>query len=179
MIAVGRLSPEKGYAGLLEAFAKVRASGINASLVIVGDGPEHARLEQMIVSLNLQADVLLAGRLSEEDTLIRMASADVLVLASFMEGLPVVLMEAMALGLPVIASRVAGVPELVTENEQGLLFCPSDWDELAEKIEQLVADEDLRSRLGAAGRAKIELSYEINHAVEPLVSKFCSKEKAG
>jgi colanic acid/amylovoran biosynthesis glycosyltransferase len=172
LISVGRLSPEKGHAGLLEAFAKVRASGIDADLVIVGDGPERFRIEQAIASLNLQPHVFLAGRLAEEDALAQVADADVLVLTSFMEGLPVVLMEAMALALPVIASRVAGIPELVTDNEHGLLFCPTDWDELAEKMKLLITDVELQHALGKAGRAKIEKSYEINRAIEPLVAKF-------
>ena len=174
-IAVGRLSPEKGHLGLLQALAKVRASGIDADLVIVGDGSERARIEEAIVTLNLQANVMLKGQLDEEATLIQIASADILVLPSFMEGLPVVLMEAMALGLPVIASRVAGIPELVTDNQQGLLFCPTDWDELAEKLERLIADLQLQLRLGQAGRAKIELAFEINRAIEPLVVQFSDK----
>jgi colanic acid/amylovoran biosynthesis glycosyltransferase len=172
LISVGRLSPEKGHVGLLEAFSKVRASGIDADLVLVGDGPERARIEQTIVSLGLQTHVFLTGRLAEEDTLAQMARADVLILASFMEGLPVVLMEAMALGLPVIASRVAGIPELVTDNEQGLLFCPTDWNELAHKLRLLILDFEMQDRLGKAGRARIEENYEINRAVEPLLARL-------
>ena len=175
LISVGRLAPEKGHVGLLEAFAQVRASGIDADLVIVGDGPERVRIEQTIVSLNLQTHVFLKGSLAEEDALAQMAQADVLVLTSFMEGLPVVLMEAMALGLPVIASRVAGIPELVTDNEQGLLFCPTDWNELAAKMRTLIVDFELQRRLGRAGRAKIEQSYEIGLAVEPLVARFSNE----
>jgi len=175
LISVGRLSPEKGHVGLLEAFAKVRASGIDADLVIVGDGPERVRIEQTIVSLGLQTHVSLTGRLAEEDTLAQMARADVLILTSFMEGLPVVLMEAMALGLPVIASRVAGIPELVADDEQGLLFCPTDWNELTEKMRLLIVDVELQRRLGKAGRARIEADYEINRAVEPLAALFCGK----
>lgn len=175
LISVGRLSPEKGHIGLLEALAKVRASGVDADLAIVGDGPERARIEKVIDSLNLRANVVLKGRLDEQATLLQIASADILVLPSFMEGLPVVLMEAMALGLPVIASRVAGIPELVTDNENGLLFCPTDWDELAEKLNRLVADSELRQRLGRAGRSKIEEVFEINRAVEPLAIRFSDK----
>ena len=143
--------------------------------MIVGDGPERARIEKAIDTLNLQTNVVLKGALAEEATLIQIANADILVLPSFMEGLPVVLMEAMALGLPVIASRVAGIPELVTDNQEGLLFCPTDWNELAEKLERLIADSQLQQRLGRAGRAKIELAFEINRAIEPLVAQFSDK----
>jgi glycosyltransferase involved in cell wall biosynthesis len=172
LICVGRLSPEKGHFGLLEAFAQVRTSGVDGDLVFVGDGPERARIERAIDNLDLRANVSLKGALDEQATLQQIANADILVLPSFMEGLPVVLMEAMALGLPVIASRVAGIPELVTDDQEGLLFCPTDWNELAEKIGQLIADPERRQRLGRAGRSKIELGFEINRAVEPLAKRF-------
>jgi colanic acid/amylovoran biosynthesis glycosyltransferase len=178
LICVGRLSPEKGYFGLLEAFAKVRTSGVDGDLVIVGDGPERARIEGAIDNLDLRANVSLKGALDEQATLQQIANADILVLPSFMEGLPVVLMEAMALGLPVIASRVAGIPELVTDDQHGLLFCPTDWNELAEKIDQLIADPELRQRLGQAGRSRVELAFEINRAIEPLAIRFSDKALA-
>ena len=172
VICVGRLSPEKGYLGLLEAFAKVRAPGVDAELVIIGDGPERVRIERAIDKLNLRASVSLEGALDEHSTLQQIADADILVLPSFMEGLPVVLMEAMALGLPVIASRVAGVPELVTDNHNGLLFRPTDWQELAEKLSQLIVDREFRQRLGCFGRLTIEQAFEINRAIEPLALRF-------
>jgi glycosyltransferase involved in cell wall biosynthesis len=122
--------------------------------------------------LELQDRVVLLGRLDEEQTLARIAASDVLVLPSFMEGLPIVLMEAMALGVPVIATRVAGVPELISDEQQGLLFCPADWGELAERMARLLTDPPLRKRLGQAGRAKVEAQFEIGRAVEPLIARF-------
>lgn len=172
LISVGRLSPEKAHIGLLEAFSKMRRADIEAELVIVGDGPERERIKRKVDELNLQESVILRGRLSEEETLEEIASADVLVLASFMEGLPVVLMEAMALSIPVVATRVAGIPELVTENENGLLFCPTDWDELANKMKRLIEHPELWEKFGRAGRAKIESAYSIVRAIEPLLAKF-------
>ena len=88
--------------------------------------------------MSISERVRFAGRLSEADTLGEIAKADILVLPSFMEGLPIVLMEAMAMGTAVIASRVAGIPELVDDGESGLLFTPSNWDELASCIRRLV-----------------------------------------
>jgi colanic acid/amylovoran biosynthesis glycosyltransferase len=84
------------------------------------------------------------------------------------------LMEALAYGLPVIAPRVAGVPELVEENVHGLLFAPAAWDELADRLQRLLSDAPLRQRLGAAGRAKIEQEFEISRAVTPLVERYRS-----
>jgi glycosyltransferase involved in cell wall biosynthesis len=172
VICVGRLSPEKGHIGLLEAFAAVRKRGRDAELLLVGDGPERERIERRISELGLGSAVIMRGRLSEADTLTEIAGSDVLVLASFMEGLPVVLMEAMALGLPVVAPRVAGVPELVQDGVHGFLFAPAAWDELAEGLDKLLADGALRARLSQANRARIEAEFEIGKAVAPLEQRF-------
>jgi colanic acid/amylovoran biosynthesis glycosyltransferase len=178
-VCVARLSAEKGHVGLLRAFAKAQRNGArDAELVLVGDGPERGRIEQTIAELGLQGSVQLLGRKSEEDTLREVAQSDLLVLASFMEGLPVVLMEALAYGLPVIAPRVAGVPELVEEHVHGLLFAPAAWDELADRLHKLLSDASLRQRLGAAGRAKIEQEFEISRAVIPLVERYRSDNVA-
>ncbi|HEX7479666.1 MAG TPA: glycosyltransferase family 4 protein [Polyangiales bacterium] len=172
IVCVGRLSPEKGHLGLLEAFASARAQGVDAQLVLIGDGPERARIETRLSELGLREHVQLRGQLDEQTTLAEVASSDVLVLASFLEGLPVVLMEAMALGLAVIGPRVAGVPELVHDGESGLLFAAGDWNELAEQLKRVLADPELRARLGRAGRAKVEAEFEIGRAIEPLLAHF-------
>jgi glycosyltransferase involved in cell wall biosynthesis len=172
-ICVARLSPEKGHVGLLRAFAKAQRNGArDCELLLVGDGPERERIERAIKELGLEGSVRLLGHQPEQDTLREVAQSDLLVLASFMEGLPVVLMEALAYGLPVIAPRVAGVPELVEENVHGLLFAPAAWDELAERLQRLLGDAALRQRLGGAGRAKIEQEFEISRAVAPLVERY-------
>ena len=173
VICVARLSPEKGHVGLLRAFAKAQRNGARESeLVLVGDGPERGRVQQAIKELGLEGSVQLLGHKPEQDTLREVAQSDLLVLASFMEGLPVVLMEALAYGLPVIAPRVAGVPELVEENVHGLLFAPAAWDELAQCLQRLLSDSALRQRLGGAGRAKIEQEFEISRAVVPLIERY-------
>jgi glycosyltransferase involved in cell wall biosynthesis len=89
-----------------------------------------------------------------------------------MEGLPVVLMEGMALGLPVLAPRVAGVPELVDDGVNGLLFTPARWDELSVKLHKLLSDRALRVTLGRAGRSKVEGEFDIVKAVEPLLARW-------
>jgi colanic acid/amylovoran biosynthesis glycosyltransferase len=172
VVCVGRLSPEKGMYGLLEGWALAKAKGVDAELVIVGDGPHREGLEKRIEELGLTGSVVLRGRLSEPNTLAEIAGADAMVLASFMEGLPVVLMEAMALGLAVIAPRVAGIPELVEDGVHGLLFAPSDWQELAECLHRLLADDPLRAKLSEGNRAKVEAEFEISTAVIPLEKRF-------
>jgi glycosyltransferase involved in cell wall biosynthesis len=172
LICVGRLSPEKGHLGLLEAFANMLARGIDAELVLVGDGPEKEKIEQTLSKLNLSGKVQLAGLLAEDATLAEIADADILVLASFMEGLPVVLMEAMALGIPVVATRVAGIPELIVDEQNGLLFSPANWDELAEQLSRLCTDSPLRGRLGDSGKERVLKSHDVARAFDPLIRYF-------
>ncbi|MEO6716866.1 MAG: glycosyltransferase family 4 protein [Novosphingobium sp.] len=171
-ICVGRLSPEKGHRGLLEAFCTLRQRGNASQLEFIGDGPERDALEASVAALGLDGAVTFAGALPENRTLERIAKADVLVLPSFMEGLPIVLIEAMALGKPVIASAVAGIPELVSHRENGLLVRASDWQALADAMIELAGDPALRGRLGAAGRRTVAQEFAIENAVAPLAHLF-------
>jgi glycosyltransferase involved in cell wall biosynthesis len=107
-----------------------------------------------------------------------MAGADLFVLSSLQEGLPVVLMEALALEVPVIAPRIAGIPELVVDGESGALFTAGDWSELSEKIADLARDPRRRAALAAAGRARVVEAYQVERAVEPLVALFRASEAA-
>lgn len=172
VVCVGRLSPEKGHHGLLRALARLRATVPALRVSFVGDGPMRAELEAQARELGLADSVEFLGARSERDVMQILASADLFALASLMEGLPVVLMEAMSLGLPVVAPRVAGVPELVNDEREGLLFHPSDWDGLGAQLRRLLTDADLRARLGAAGRARVAQEFAIERAVEPLWKRF-------
>jgi glycosyltransferase involved in cell wall biosynthesis len=171
VISVARLSPEKGHSGLLQAFSQARYVA-NCELVLVGDGPERERLQHEAHSLGISHCVTFKGALPEAETLREIAASDMLVLASFMEGLPVVLMEAMTLGKPVIAPHLAGIPDLIHDNENGLLFDPADWDSLSATLETLLSSGELRTRLGIAGRRSVEARFDIRFAVEPLRQRF-------
>jgi glycosyltransferase involved in cell wall biosynthesis len=175
VVSVGRLSPEKGYVGLIAAFAEVIERGGPAELRLIGEGPERPRIEREIRRHRLQSRCSLLGRLSEPDVLREVACADVFVLPSFMEGLPVVLMEALGLKVPVIAPAVAGIPELVEHGKTGLLFSPGNWEELTAHILALLEDGDLRDRLAQAGRARIEAGFDATRAVDLLYSKFSAR----
>ena len=171
-VTVGRIAAEKGYPGLLEGLKAVIDAGIDAELTIIGDGPLRKTLEREILSRGLQERVLMRGALPEDEAIGAIAASDIFVLASLMEGLPVVLMEAMALSKPVIAACVAGIPELVRENENGLLFRPGDWSHLSVLMLSLARDPILRMRLSGGSRQRIENEYDINRAVEPLIALF-------
>lgn len=173
-VSVGRLSPEKGQIGLIDAFARVLSSGVDAELFLLGDGPERSRIEQRMRDSSLGGRFQLLGRAPEAQTLDVIASADVFVLSSFMEGLPVVLLEAMALGIPVIAPALAGIPELVRHAETGMLFTVGDWTDLAASMKRLAEDETLRTRLAENARERVRIEFDVDRAIEPLVERYCS-----
>lgn len=172
IICVARLSPEKGLFGLLDAIKLLEQRGLVCDLVLVGDGPERSALESYSRQLNIGSRIVYSGRLDEQATLAAIGDADLLVLPSFMEGLPVVLMEAMALGIPVIASHVAGIPELIEDGVSGLLFRPADWYDLADKIEQMFADDLNRNRMVIAAREAVEREFDVRGSVVPLLRHF-------
>lgn len=172
LICVGRLSPEKGHAGLLAATGRLLRKGLPIRLTLVGEGPERESLEALTRELDLGDRLAFAGRLDEAATLKAIARSDILVLASFMEGLPIVLMEAMALGVPVVASRVAGIPELVDDDKSGLLFDPANWAGLEHAIERLCRDAELRDALASEGRGRVTGEFSYPDAVAPLIARF-------
>jgi colanic acid/amylovoran biosynthesis glycosyltransferase len=171
-LSVGRLSPEKGQLGLLEGFADAVRRGLDAELVLIGGGPEEARIRAAVEAHGVADRVQLRGAQPEAAVLEAMARAHVFVLSSFMEGLPVVLMEAMALGLPVIAPAITGIPELVVHRETGLLYTVGRWDELAERIEALAKDPELRARVVNGGRARLRPEFDVAHSAARLEVLF-------
>jgi glycosyltransferase involved in cell wall biosynthesis len=157
MLFVGRLAAAKGLPILLEAVAKVEG----ATLDIAGDGPDRSMIEDKVRSLALSDRVRFLGYQSQPQVLELLKRTDVFVLSSFAEGVPVVLMEAMAAGVPVVATRIAGIPELVRDEHNGLLVPPGDVDSFANAIRRLLDDPDLRNRFAAAGREQIEREFDI------------------
>jgi glycosyltransferase involved in cell wall biosynthesis len=157
IVAVGRLKAPKDFLTLVRALAKLVPDSFDA--VIVGDGPDRTLLEDEIARLDLAGRVRLAGERRDVPELL--AAADVFALSSSSEGMPVSVLEAMAAGLPVVASRVGGVPEQVVDGETGLLVDAGDVEDLAEALARLVGDGELRRRLGAAGRARAEAAFDL------------------
>ena len=172
VLSVARLAREKGLDGLLQAVAKLVEHGVDAELRLVGDGPDSDHVQARASALGIADRCSFAGRLSEEDVPAEYAHADIFVMSSLMEGLPVVLMEALALDVPVVAPHVAGIPELVVHDETGLLYRPADWDDLAAQLIRLANDPELRRRLADNGRRRVEEEFEIGRAVEPLHRRF-------
>jgi glycosyltransferase involved in cell wall biosynthesis len=155
IVSVGRLHPPKDPLTLVRALARLR--GMPFEALVVGDGPDRVALEAEIRRLGLGEFVELAGERADVPDVL--AGSDIFVLASRSEALPFTALEAMAAGLPVVASRVGGLAELVVEGETGLLVAPGDVAGLASAIERLVRDPGLRQRLGTAGRARVQSEF--------------------
>jgi len=154
-VSVGRLCAQKAQHTLVEAMALLRERGTKANLVIVGDGPLRPMIEGLVRDRNLGDRVEMAGALSEAQVRERMCLATALVMSSSAEGLPLVLVESLAMGVPVIATRIAGIPELVDES-CGRLVPPARPDLLAEAMVELaVMEEGKRRSLGDEGRRRV------------------------
>ncbi|HEX2031367.1 MAG TPA: glycosyltransferase family 4 protein [Actinomycetota bacterium] len=150
VLYAGRLAAQKGVARLVEAFSRLRSP---ATLLLVGDGPERPAIERRIRARRLADRVRITGFVHHRDVPSYLANADVLVLPSVYEELGSILVEAMAAGVPVVASAVGGIPFLVRHGENGLLWDSDDTASLAEAIDRVVADGALRRRLRRGGRA--------------------------
>jgi len=152
--AVGRLSPEKGIDLLLHAAQQVLKEIPTAKFIVVGDGPERERLEAMIEELGLRDSVSLVGR--REDMPSVYASFDLLVSSSRHEGLPMVILEGLASGLPCVATAVGDVPRIIQDRECGILVPSEDIQSLATEMIALLRDPAQRRRLGEAARKRVE-----------------------
>lgn len=164
ILFVGRLVERKGLAGLVAAVQRLPAA-LGARLEIVGEGPERPRLEAQIREAGLADRVVLRGRVSGVQLGEAYAAADALALPSVLdsrsdtEGLGVVLLEAMSYGVPVVGSRVGGIPDIIVDGKTGLLVAPGDPGALADALRRLAEDPPLATRLGAAGQAHVRAHF--------------------
>ena len=157
IVSVGRLAEPKDFATLLSAIALLRHG--SARLRVLGDGPLRAELEAQISELGLDGSVELVGEVA--DVRPYLMQADIFVLSSRSEGMPISVLEAMASGLPVVASDVGGLGEVVVEGESGFLVSPEETTGLADRLSLLVSDEALRKRLGKAGWQRADRHFSL------------------
>jgi glycosyltransferase involved in cell wall biosynthesis len=156
--AVGRLAPEKGFDLLIRAVDQLLRTGLDLELRIVGEGEERPRLEALIRELDRADRIRLLGYRSDVRDFLE--TLDILALSSLREGLPNAVLEAMAMEVPVVATRVSGVPGLIDHGMNGLLIEPGSLPELTQGLARLVGDSGLRDRLRRAGRATVESRYD-------------------
>jgi glycosyltransferase involved in cell wall biosynthesis len=169
VLTVAQLAPRKGLDVLLDAVALLRARDVPVEAVIVGDGDQRRHLETRARDLGLEDVVTFAGAVGQDRIPDYYAGADVFCLPSFAEGIPIVLMEAMARQLPVVATAVMGVPELVVDRRSGLLVPPARADLLADALEELAHDPALRERLGVEARKHVAEGFELHSVVAQLL----------
>jgi glycosyltransferase involved in cell wall biosynthesis len=172
ILCVGRLVPTKAQHVLLASLDRLCRSGRDVRLRLVGSGPDRESLEKEVKCRGLASRVRFEGNVNQDRIRDIYASADAFVLASSAEGVPVVLMEAMAMEIPCVATHVCGIPELIRNEVDGLLVAPSDEHGLADAIARLMDDPHLRRRLGCAGRQRVAEKYELSRNVTRLAELF-------
>ena len=172
VISVGRLAPEKAQRVLIDAVAHLVGEGRRVRLRIVGEGPERSALEKHIADTKTADVVRLEGALNQDQLKTLYRESDAFALASFAEGVPVVLMEAMAMEIPCVATRIAGIPELIQDGVDGLLATPGNTGEMATALAKLMGDRELRVQIGRAGRQKIIEKYNLSKNTALLAEVF-------
>jgi glycosyltransferase involved in cell wall biosynthesis len=181
IVAVGRLIAKKGFADLIRACGLLAKSGKSFQCEIIGEGPLENELQAQIEQLDLQNRVALSGAKPQWEVRERLSAASVFVLPSVvdaqggMDNLPTVIMEAMATGLPVISTEIGGIPEMIVQNETGLLVQLGDAGALAGAIERVISDPSLARELGQAAYARAQRLFSI----EQNVRELCAVINAG
>jgi glycosyltransferase involved in cell wall biosynthesis len=179
VLCVGRLVSTKGQRILIAAVEELIRAGRRVRLRLVGDGPDRKELEALVQERGLGDAIRLEGSINQDRIQEFYQRADVFALASFAEGIPVVLMEAMAMEIPCVATRINGIPELIRDGVDGILVAPSDVAGLVEAMARLMDDAELRGALGKAGRRRVLEGYEIGRSADRLAEVFGSRLGAG
>jgi glycosyltransferase involved in cell wall biosynthesis len=172
VLCVGRLAPAKAQEVLVAAIDRLVHQGRSVHLRLVGDGPNRKRLESLIAARSLQRHVTLEGPYNYDRVQALYQQADLFALASFAEGVPVVLMEAMAMGIPCVATWITGIPELIRHGVDGWLVPPADEEQFADAIAQLMDDPELRRALGRSARERVKEKYELKQNVAHLAAIY-------
>ncbi|MEA3501171.1 MAG: glycosyltransferase, partial [Actinomycetota bacterium] len=169
--SVGSFEPRKGQVVLLEAVAEMRRTLPNVHLILVGDGPDEELLKSKVAELDLEESVTFFPFTTEPAHVFEVI--DILVLSSlYKEGLPNVILEAMSMGLPVVASRMAGVPEVVIDGRTGWMTEPGDVRGLADAVERLWVDPSACREMGTEGRKLMEEKFDKVHQFDAFLDHF-------
>ncbi len=175
VLTVSRLVLGKGLPVLLRAIADLRARDVPAELVVVGDGPELEACQAEADRLGIAPHVRFTGAVGQDEIRSHYAEADAFCLPSFAEGVPVVLMEAMAMEVPVVATRITGIPELIDDGHSGLLVTPARSDELTAALGRLAGSEEERRAMGAAGRRAVTESFDLDRIARELAGLYAER----
>jgi colanic acid/amylovoran biosynthesis glycosyltransferase len=185
IVTIARLTEKKGVEYAIRAVAKLAKSKTNLNYTIVGDGPLKESLQQLIQELSVDPIVTLVGWKHQLEIIDILKNSDIMLAPSVTskngdrEGIPVVLMETMAMGLPIVSTVHSGIPELVENGVSGFLVPEKDVDALAEKLNYLVENPEIWNKMGAAARAFVEEHYNINKLNDKLVEIYSSSVSVG
>ncbi len=176
ILFVGRLHPVKGVQYLIEAMAITHQEMPDVKLIIVGEGIEREKLEGLTKQLDLKGCIQFVGRVPQEKIPLFMQQADIFVLPSLAEGFPNVLLEAMACGLPIVATRVGGIPEIIEDGRNGFLVNPKKPDEIADKLLFISRNKSITWKISKNNKEKVK-KYNWDNTVSNLeeiyrISKF-------
>jgi glycosyltransferase involved in cell wall biosynthesis len=173
LLTLGRITHEKGHHLAIEALKQLKAKNISLKLLIVGDGEKRESLVRMVRREGLDRDVAFAGHVGNEETVRYYNSADIVLMPTLtVEGLPFVLLEAMACARPVIASRIGGNSSIISDGKNGLLFPPGNHFELADEIRLVKNDPNLARKLGARARKTVLDYYNVDQMVEKTLASL-------
>jgi glycosyltransferase involved in cell wall biosynthesis len=168
ILYIGRLVPEKGQAVLLEAVAALAGRGLDVRVTLAGEGSLRTDLERLAERLEIGPRVEFLGAVGQHRLRELYERASIFCLPSFGEGVPIVLMEAMAMEVPVLSTRIAGIPELIESGRDGILVPPGRADELATALQALLTNPSLRRELGSQGRKKVLREFDAERSAEQL-----------
>ncbi len=173
LVCVGRLCPQKAQLLLLQAIARLKEKGIICKLILVGDGELRQEIENLAKKLGIKAQITITGWASSDEVKEQISQAKLMVMPSFAEGLPVVIMESLALGTPVISTYVAGIPELVVNGESGWLIPAGDIDALTNAMESaLTLSSQKLAEMGKKGQEKVIQNHNIKRETQKLSNLF-------
>ena len=172
IVFVGRIEEQKAQHILIRAIRLLKDRGHKVHLTLVGDGPTRPLIESLIRDLDLANEVELTGAQNHDNVLDYYRRSSAFVCSSYAEGLPVVLMEAMAMEIPCVSTWITGIPELIRDNVDGLLVPPASPEHIADAVERLIVEDGLAERIGKAARLRIEDQYNLSKNIPALARAF-------
>lgn len=175
IVTVGRVAPEKGHIVLVQALKLLADRGVAAEVEIIGDGPFKSAIEREAERLGVADRVMFVGELLPDQVSVRLAEADIFCMASFAEGLPISIMEAMAVGTPVVCTWISGIPELAIDESTAMTVPPGNAQALADALQRVIEDAPLRERMVGAAREAVVRMHAQDRNVAGLAKLFAAQ----
>lgn len=172
IVCVGRLTPSKGQLILLEASKILTEQKIKHKVTLIGGGEDYNLIKEKITEYGMEKNIIMTGPIGQDEVLAALKECDIFVLPSFAEGIPVALMEAMAMEIPVVTTAITGIPELIQNGKDGFLVEPSNKEQLAEVIKWIIENNDKMEKISVAARMKVKEKYDVEKNTKILADIF-------